>query len=220
MDRWLIEARNASKWFEQGASRVAAVSAVACRVAPGDKIAVVGPSGSGKSTLLYLLAGIEKPSDGAVLWPVFGATERLGPECAGFAFQSANLLAPLTVRENVALPLLLAGIDGEHAAQAAHDALERFDLAELADRLPDDLSAGQAQRIGIARAVVAEPAVVFADEPTGQLDGPTAAHVIGRLIEAAEAFGAALIVATHDERVATRLSTCWTMAHGRLATPA
>jgi putative ABC transport system ATP-binding protein/lipoprotein-releasing system ATP-binding protein len=142
----------------------------------------------------------------------------LTPRYVAFVFQQPNLLAPLTAAENVAVPLLLAGIDPAHASAAAAAVLSRLDLGSHGDKLPEDLSGGQAQRVGIARAIATEPYIIFADEPTGQLDSATAALVVDQLLDAARWSDAALIVATHDERVASKLATRWTMRHGRLET--
>jgi lipoprotein-releasing system ATP-binding protein len=211
----VVEAVNAAKTYESS-SKVVAVAGATCKVSAGDRIALVGPSGSGKSTLLYMLGGLERPTSGTVIWPMLGRSDRLFPCFAGFIFQNPNLLDPLTAAENVAMPLLLSGVKPGNARKAALDALMRMDLIAVADKLPQELSGGQAQRVGIARSLVAEPAIVFADEPTGQLDRATADHAIDRLTEAVRVSGAALIVATHDERVADRLTLRWQMMHGVL----
>jgi ABC-type lipoprotein export system ATPase subunit len=211
----VVEAVDAAKIYESS-SKVVAVAGATCKVAAGDRIALVGPSGSGKSTLLYMLGGLEHPTSGSVIWPMLGHSDRLFPCFAGFIFQNPNLLDPLTAAENVALPLLLSGAKPENARKAALDALTRMDLIAIADKLPQELSGGQAQRVGIARALVAEPAIVFADEPTGQLDRATADHAIDRLTDAVSASGAALIVATHDDRVADHFALRWRMRHGVL----
>jgi ABC-type lipoprotein export system ATPase subunit len=214
----LIDARSVARAYGEGRAAVLAVSDATCTIHAGDRIALVGPSGSGKSTLLYLLAGLELPSSGEIVWPSLGKGRRLMPTLAGFVFQSPNLLPPLTAAENIAVPLLIAGVPPDRARSASLAMLERFDLREVADRSAEDLSAGQAERIGIARALVSDPSLVLADEPTGQLDGSTAALVIDRLLAVADASGAAVIVATHDERIAKRFRTRWTMHHGVLET--
>lgn len=216
----LVEARSVVKIYGKGSSIVTAVANASCSIRAGDRIALVGPSGGGKSTLLYMLAGLERPTTGLVVWPALRRNERLLPAFAGFVFQNSNLIAPLTAVENVALPLLITGVSPDHARRAAVDALKRLELADIADRLPEDLSGGQAERVGVARALVSEPSLVLADEPTGQLDGASAARVIDQLLAAADHAGAALIVATHDDRVARRLRTRWAMTHGVLEAPA
>jgi lipoprotein-releasing system ATP-binding protein len=214
----LVEARSVGREYGKGDAAVTAVANASCTISLGDRIALVGPSGSGKSTLLYLLAGLEPPSSGNIVWPSVGNGDRLMPAFAGFVFQVPNLLPPLTAVENVAVPLLIAGVPARRAREAALSILKRFDLSDVADRSAEDLSGGQAERVGLARALVSEPSLVLADEPTGQLDGTTAALVIDRLLEAADHSGAAVIVATHDERIASRMPTRWTMNHGVLDT--
>jgi ABC-type lipoprotein export system ATPase subunit len=194
---------------------VAALRGVTCTVRPGARIAVTGASGSGKSTLLHLIAGLDRPSSGEVDWPALAAHPRRTPGRVGMVFQAPSLMSVLDVRENVALPLLLAG---RKVGSAADDALARLELGHLAERLPQELSAGQAQRVAVARALVADPVLVIADEPTAALDSATAAHVIDVLLAAVEQAGAALILATHDFDVADRLPHQWTMADGQFTT--
>ena len=214
----LVAAREASMVYGKGAAAVEAVAKATCSIEAGDRIALVGPSGSGKSTLLYLLAGLEPPSSGRISWPSLGDARAVSPVFAGFAFQLPNLLPALTAIENVSVPLLIAGVDAVFARETAASMLARFDLSDVADRYAEDLSAGQAERIGLARALVCRPSMVLADEPTGQLDGPTATRVIDRLFDAADESAAAVIVATHDERIARRFRTRWTMRYGALET--
>jgi lipoprotein-releasing system ATP-binding protein len=218
MPESLMIASAISKSYGSGAASVHAVVEAACELRVGDRIALVGPSGSGKSTLLAMLGGLESPTSGRVAWPLLVPGERMTPRYVAFVFQQPNLLAPLTAAENVAVPLLLAGVDPVQAAAAAAEVLARLQLLPLAERLPEDLSGGQAQRVGIARAIATEPYIILADEPTGQLDSAAAKNVVGQLLEAARCSDAALIIATHDERVASELETRWTMRHGRLET--
>jgi ABC-type lipoprotein export system ATPase subunit len=132
-------------------------------------------------------------------------------------FQAPSLLPPLDVLENVALPLLLLGVADDDARAAAFVALERLALVDLVSKLPEELSGGQAQRVAVARALVATPALILADEPTGQLDSGTAADVVDALLEAAGATDAALVIATHDPAVAGHLDQQWTMRDGHLS---
>jgi putative ABC transport system ATP-binding protein/lipoprotein-releasing system ATP-binding protein len=127
-----------------------------------------------------------------------------------------SLLAPLTAAENVGIPLLLDGVSEREARLAALDALDRLDLSEIADRLPEELSGGQAQRVAMARALAYHPKVIFADEPTGQLDHTTASRLLDTLLSAIEETDTALVIATHDPLVAARMSTVWQMRHGQL----
>jgi ABC-type lipoprotein export system ATPase subunit len=131
-------------------------------------------------------------------------------------FQGPSLMAPLSVQENVTLPLVLEGVDAEEARDRARTMLERLDLLELADKLPEEISGGQAQRASVARALCGHPRLILADEPTGQLDHASGAHVIESLLEGARSAGAALVVSTPDPEISVRLPERWEMAEGRL----
>jgi len=195
-----------------------AVHGASGEVHEGGRIALTGPSGSGKSTLLHLLAGLDSPTAGSVDWPALGPPGRLRPGPVAMVFQAPSLLPPLDVVENVALPLVLGGDDEAAARGAALAALDRLDLGDLARKLPEELSGGQAQRVAVARALVGAPRLLLADEPTGQLDQVTGGHVVDALVETAELTGCALVVATHDPAVAARLAAQWHMIDGRLFT--
>jgi putative ABC transport system ATP-binding protein len=213
-----VECRGVTRTFGRGPAEVLAVRDVTAGVLPEQRVAVTGESGSGKSTLLHLMAGLDTPTSGAVTWP--GLSLRAGrPLRVGVVFQGPSLLPALDVTDNVALPLLLADVPAGEARGRAHDALVRLDLAGLAAAAPEELSGGQAQRVAIARVLAAEPALVLADEPTGQLDRRTAVHVLDVLLEAVGALCAALVVSTHDPEVADRLDSRWAMADGRLCAP-
>ena len=214
----LAVARGVSRAYRIGGETIVAVRDASCTIAAGDRIALVGPSGSGKSTLLQLLGGIETPTAGEIVWPALGPRDALRPRHIAFVFQNANLLAPLTAGENVELPLVLQGAREAGARAAAADALAAFELAELRDKLPEELSGGQAQRVAFARAVAARPALIFADEPTGQLDSATADRFLDTALALLDASGTALVIATHDERVAARMPLRWSMEHGELRT--
>ena len=212
----LVRARGLARTFGRGPAAVVAVHGATCEIHAGARLALTGPSGSGKSTLLHLLAGLEEPTAGAISWPALGDRHRLRPGPVGMVFQGPSLLPPLDVGENVALPLLLAGRPEAEAAAARH-ALRRLEIEHLAGALPDELSGGQAQRVAVARVLAGRPRLILADEPTGQLDHHHGATVIDALLEAAAASGAALVVATHDPRVAGRFRQRWSMVDGRLA---
>jgi ABC-type lipoprotein export system ATPase subunit len=215
-ERPLVTADEVARTFGKGPAAVVAVYGATCRVERGDRIAVTGPSGSGKSTLLHLLAGLDSPTTGAIAWPGIGTKEMLRPGPVAVVFQAPSLMPALDVLENVALPLVLAGTDDLSARSAAVDALALLGLSALAAKVPDELSGGQAQRVAVARSLVANPKLIVADEPTGQLDHATAAVVIDALLSAALVSGAALLVATHDPRVAERFARRWAMDDGRL----
>ena len=199
-----------------GPGAVTAVREVTCALRPGMQVALTGPSGSGKSTLLHLLAGLDAPTGGTITWPGLNGSPADRPGVVGMVFQGPSLLPPLDVIENIALPLLLAGCDEIAARERAAAALHDVELDELATRLPEELSGGQAQRVAVARALAARPRVIFADEPTGQLDSAHAAQVVGLLLDAATRFGAGLVLATHDLTIAARLPSRWQMADGRM----
>ncbi len=189
---------------------------VSFEIGPRETIALTGPSGSGKSTLLHVIGGIDDPSSGTIEWPALAHPIRPGP--VALAFQGPSLLAPLSVRENVALAALLAGSSDADATKDADAWLRRFGVDDVADRLPEEISGGQSQRAGLARALAGRPRLVLADEPTGQLDGTTGAAVLDALLDAIHGTGASLVVATHDEHIAERLAQRWTLREGHLET--
>lgn len=209
----------AARTYGEGPRAVVALQPTICEVPPSARIALIGPSGSGKSTLLHLMAGLDDPTLGAVSWPGIGSRADLRPGRVAVVFQGPSLLPPLTVVENVALPLVLGGVDHREATRRAAIALDLMDLGELGDKLPEEVSGGQSQRVAIARALAGDPLLILADEPTGQLDRVTGAEVIGVLLAAAEHSGAALVVSTHDPAVADRLDQRWEISDGRLAIP-
>ena len=190
--------------------------------AEGEVTAVVGPSGSGKSTLLNLLAGFDVPTAGGV-WlgdePVHEGTEarRAGLRLRrfGFVFQSFNLVTVLTARQNVELPLGLAGASAQERRRRADALLQRFGLERRADHLPHRLSGGERQRVALARALANDPDVVFADEPTGSLDSVTGREVVGALRDVA-AEGRTVVLVTHDEALSSIATTRLRLRDGRL----
>jgi len=216
MPEVLAYIQNGGRTYRRGNTPVVALASATCAIMPGDRIALVGPSGSGKSTLLHLLGGLDTPTSGILAWPALGAKETLRPGKIGFVFQTQSLLAPMTVVENVEIPLLLGRVSAEKARATALDMLERIELESLAEKLPEELSGGQAQRVAIARALTCGPKLILADEPTGQLDHPTAQHLFDVLLAALEGTDTALLVATHDMTVAERMHTVWRMQHGTL----
>ena len=212
----LVRARGLSKAFGQ----IAAIADATFTVTEGDQIALVGPSGSGKSSLLHIIAGIDQPTDGIIEWPALGPADSLRPAQVAVAFQAPSLLPPLTVAENIALPVRLAGGGDKAAAAATGPLIERLGLSDVAAKLPEEISGGQAQRAGIARALVTAPRLILADEPTGQLDSATAAELMDFLFEHVDSTHAALIVATHDAGLAGRMPLRWQMLDHRLQTEA
>ena len=215
-DDALVLCEGAARTYGQGATATVALQPTDCMIGPGDRVGLVGPSGSGKSTLLHLMAGLDEPTVGRVSWPAIGPRASLRPGPVAVIFQGPSLLPPLTVEENVALPLILGGAHDAEAHATAREALGLLDLAELRDKLPEEISGGQAQRVAVARALAGEPRLILADEPTGQLDRANGAAVVDVLLAAAAHAGAALVVSTHDPTVAERLPEVWEMHSGRL----
>jgi putative ABC transport system ATP-binding protein len=214
----LVVANDLARTYGRGPTAVVAVHGASCRIRAGQQIALVGPSGSGKSTLLHLLAGIDTPTSGVIRWPGLGGfPARLPAGSVGLVFQGPSLLPDLDIAENVAFPLILSGQPGPSARAAALATLDQLELGDLAAKVPGEISGGQAQRVAVARALVARPRLILADEPTGQLDRATGSHVISVLRQAALEFGAGLVVATHDHAVADRFDVRWRMCNGRLA---
>jgi putative ABC transport system ATP-binding protein len=208
------------KDYGSGPARVRAVHEVDMDIAPGESVAIVGASGCGKSTLLYLLAGLERPTSGSLRLTdrradglSEGQLARLRRHALGFVFQAFHLVDELTAQENVELPLLLAGASPLRARTRAIELLGRVGLAERVGHLPSMLSGGQRQRVAIARALANEPAVVLADEPTGNLDSAATAEVL-RLFEELRADGQTLVLVTHEERVAATADRLITMRDG------
>lgn len=211
----LVETHALTKTYDLAEGAVTVLSGVDCHVGARDRIALIGPSGSGKSTLLHILAGLVAPSQGQVLWPALGSQDQLMPRQVQTAFQVQSLFPALNVRDNIALPSLLAGEDA--APDLTPEALlERFGLSELAPKLPEELSGGQAQRIAMLRALSVAPRLILADEPTGQLDSKTAQDFLTEVIAVADAIGAALVIATHDPAIAARMDRNWSIDHGTL----
>lgn len=214
----IIRSENAGHTYGSGQRAVVAVHGATCVVRAGARIALTGPSGSGKSTLLHMMAGLERVTSGEMTWPNFAGHPSGNPQSIGVIFQGPSLIPSLNAVENVALPLLLNGTRPSDASRRALVALAELELDGLAEKLPDELSGGQAQRVAIARVLATRPTVILADEPTGLLDGAAARHVVDVLIHAADELGAALVVSTHDLDIATRLATRWEMHDGRLLT--
>ncbi|KPH04455.1 ABC transporter ATP-binding protein [Rhizobium acidisoli] len=213
MAKLLATATDLWRSFHRGRGIVAAVQGCSFRIHAGETIAIMGPSGCGKTTLLNLIAGLDVPSSGLLDWPGLGSSDTLRPERIGVVFQSANLIPALTAVENVALPILLG--NGSDAEARALTALATFGVEALAAKLPEQLSGGQAERIAVARAIVTNPELVVADEPTGQLDLAGASIMVDRLLAWGQRTGSAIIIATHDERMAAKMSRIWWMRHGK-----
>ncbi|WP_433796106.1 ABC transporter ATP-binding protein [Actinoplanes sp. CA-252034] len=201
----LLVADEVSKSF--GATR--ALAGASLQVHPGEVLALTGPSGSGKSTLLHCLSGILAPDAGRITYDgrdlvAMGDRERsaLRRGAFGFVFQFGQLVPELTCLENVALPLRLAGVRRRPAEQAAGELLARLEVSDVAGKRPGQASGGQGQRVAVARALITTPRVIFADEPTGALDSRNGDQVIRLLVAAARERGSAVVLVTHEERIA------------------
>jgi putative ABC transport system ATP-binding protein len=220
----ILEARQLQKQYVMGEHVVNALAGVDFVVEEGEFVAIMGPSGSGKSTLLHLLGGLDKPSDGEVTL----AGQRLSilndkqstlvrRHNVGFIFQFFNLLPTLTTEENVALPLI---IDGKSLRRYQDRITGLLDLVGLTDRRhhkPDQLSGGEQQRVAIARALVTEPALVLADEPTGNLDSKTGAVIMDLLRRSCDELGQTVVIVTHDSKAATYADRTVLLKDGQLA---
>jgi putative ABC transport system ATP-binding protein len=218
----LLRARGLRKQYGSGEALVRAVDDVDIDVARGEMLAVMGPSGCGKSTLLHLLGGLDRPTAGELSLAgrrIDQLSERalaqLRRHEVGFVFQAYHLMDELTAQENVELPALLAGRTPRDAQRRARQLLEQVGLADRADHLPSALSGGQRQRVAIARALANEPLVVFADEPTGNLDSVATLEVL-RLFEVLHTAGLTLVIVTHDERIAATADRLVSMRDGAL----
>jgi ABC-type lipoprotein export system ATPase subunit len=212
----LVRCDGVARTFGTGPTATVALQPTDCTVVAGQRVALIGPSGSGKSTLLHLMAGLDDPTLGEVSWPAIGDRDALRPGRVAVVFQGPSLLPALTILENTALPLLIGGMSDAEAREVAHAALRTLDLDALADKLPEEISGGQAQRVAVARALAGNPSLILADEPTGQLDRANGAAVVEVLLAASAHAGSALVVSTHDAAVAGRLPERWEMHSGRL----
>jgi putative ABC transport system ATP-binding protein len=205
----MLVATDLTKEYQSGTSRLAVLKHVSFAIPQGAFVAIVGPSGSGKTTLLGLLAGLDLPSSGSVTLDGVDLTRltederaRLRGEKVGFIFQTFQLIPTLTAIENVQVPLELRGDNG--AAHRARDLLERVGLGDRTDHFPAQLSGGEQQRVAIARAFSNSPRILFADEPTGNLDGVTGARIVELLESLNRASGSTIVLVTHDLTLAER----------------
>ncbi len=217
----VVQADDVVRIYGEGDTAVQALRGVSVQIAPGELTAVMGPSGSGKSTLMHILAGLDKPTSGSVRIDGTEITTlgdndltRLRRKHIGFIFQFFNLLPMLTARDNVLLPLTIAG---EKPDDAFFDELiERVGLADRLSHRPAELSGGQQQRVAIARALVSRPTVIFADEPTGNLDSRTSGEILNLMRGSVDEYGQTTVMVTHDARAAAMADRVLYLADGEI----
>jgi len=221
----ILEARALTKQYRLPGEIVEAVRGVTLAVMPGEFVALMGPSGSGKSTLLQLLGGLDRPSGGDVLLEGVAISRlsdddatRLRRERTGFVFQSFNLVPLLDVVENVGLPFTIAGLDprSSELASRIRDAIALVDLTGKERHRPDQLSAGEQQRVAVARAMVTRPALLFADEPTGNLDFTTGLDILEALWRTCVDRGQTIVLVTHDAKAAAYADRVFVVGDGRI----
>jgi putative ABC transport system ATP-binding protein len=218
----VIEARELTKVYGRGENRVEALTGMNMNVEPGEWIAIMGPSGSGKSTLMNLIGLLDRPTSGSYTLNGRHVSRLRGSELArarrdliGFVFQSYNLLCRESALKNVELPMVYAGVGRKERRKRALGVLETVGLAERAHHRPPELSGGQMQRVAIARALINRPALLLADEPTGNLDTVSGAEILD-LFEELNASGVTVVVVTHDAEVAARTRRVVELRDGRM----
>jgi len=218
----ILEARDLTKVYALGRTTVEALRGVSMSVAPGEFVALMGPSGSGKSTLLQLLGGLDRPTTGSVVFEgrdisrlSDGQATRLRRERTGYVFQAFNLIPLLNVRENIALPFTIAG-GPKDQKELVRQVIDLVELTGKERHRPDQLSAGEQQRVAVARALVTRPSVLLADEPTGNLDYTNSGELLDALWRSCDQGGQTIVLVTHDARAAAYADRVLVIGDGRI----
>ncbi|CCK20182.1 ABC transporter ATP-binding protein [Lactococcus laudensis] len=219
----LIEVKNVQRVFGKGESEFIALNDVSLTIEKGESVAIIGKSGSGKSTLMHILALLDRPTKGEIILDGKDVTQikekqlnHVRNQQFGFVFQQFFMNAKDSVLDNVTLPLKISGVPAKRRKELAMKALQQVDLAEKAKSKANDLSGGQKQRVCVARAIINQPQVIFADEPTGNLDSTTGERIENLLFDLNQSQGITLIIVTHDEDLAARCDRKIRMRDGKI----
>ena len=223
MNTGILHCQQLGKVYTEGPNNVSVLDGINLDIQTGERIAIVGASGSGKSTLLHLLGGLDLPTTGSI-WvdgqELSGLSDKkrgdLRNKYLGFVYQFHHLLPEFTAVDNVAMPLFIRGVDAHEAREEAAKLLSDMGLSQRLDHRPIELSGGERQRAAIARALVTEPSVVLADEPTGNLDEETADSVFSMMLDLNRRVGTALVMVTHDMSLASKMDSIYRLDHGSL----
>ena len=223
MNDFIVETKDLSRTFSVGDKEISAVDGVNLQIGRGEFVSIMGPSGSGKTTLLNLLGCLDYPSHGSILFEGQDISQLGGRQLdnlrlrrMGFIFQTFNLMPTFTALENVMLPMEIAGVPDEERVKRAKELLARLGLAERVSHKPRQLSAGESQRVAVARALANNPSLLLADEPTGNLDSKTTEDISSLLIQLNAEYSIAIVLVTHDAQVAQVATTTLRMIDGQL----